>query len=380
VPRPHLVLRVAERARSIPLDAPVERGIREVSNAQAASPGGIDHPLVVGRLFYSLPKRLLDILEQELGPRAFDPNVWAVERHLAADVPRQWNQAGFRDGMFMSYTYLFDPPALEVPDEFRAAWGMTAEQCEAVCTLGDDRLARFRLPARGYCGWLLTNPTFLAEHDCLLARWQGQIYHYWLPASGDPARAAPPAALLAARLPAEMVADFAGFYVRWRLSNLAGPYLPSPAAPQVPAPLPALNSPLTGATFFLPDTIPIPSREQLRDMLEDALRGGAPAEHLAEWHGQVRSDNRAKNAIDRYARLFVLQHLVAVLYARHEGSLAGNRGRLERALGRYFFGDKLAAADTVHKDLVFIRDRLGADWCTAGSPAVGGDPAGEPAT
>jgi hypothetical protein len=238
--------------------------------------------------------------------------------------------------------------------------------------MGQHRLGRFGVPARGYCGWLLTTPRFLAEHDQLFSTWQDAIFIHWLPSSQwfnshhvlqadesfDPAP------------PEGFVEAFSSFCRRWRLSYLEAPYLPCPLVPQVPAPLPKRNHPTTGVTFYLPDTFPIPSRDELREMLEDALRGGERLDHLAEWQDKVRSDKRSKNAIERYGRLFVLQHLWFVLHYRHAEALRGKVGRLKRVLAHYLLGDPISGDDTIHKDLQFIRRRLGDNWYRVDSEAA----------
>jgi hypothetical protein len=177
-----------------------------------------------------------------------------------------------------------------------------------------------------------------------------------------------------------MVGDFAAFHARWRLAGLAAPYLPLPLAPQVPAPGRAGPQPVGGITIFLPDTFPVPSREELRDTIEDALRGGPGPAHLAEWHALVRADNKAKNSIDRYGRLFTLQHLMPVLPARHGPALRRKAGPLIHALARYLCGEHLGADGTIRKDLTFIRKRLRARRCEPAEPEPGTHPAGPAAS
>jgi hypothetical protein len=137
-----------------------------------------------------------------------------------------------------------------------------------------------------------------------------------------------------------------------------------------------------GVTLFLPDTFPVPGRDRLRAMLEEAVRGGQPSAHLVEWSALVQSESKAKRAIDRFGRLFVLQHYIVVLLLRHPAAFRGQLGRLEKVLARYLLGDRPAGVDTIHKDLVFIRRRLGPDWMEAPDVlqvADTGDPPGNPA-
>ncbi len=338
----------------------------------AASALRFDHAQVTGRFYYALPRQLVNLLEAVLGSSTFDPAAWDLERRLATETDQPWNRVGYRDGFPLDYPYLFEPVGMEIPNDVRTAAGMSTGQTATLIATWSGAAPRFRGPTVGYCGWLLTNPDFLTEHDALLDRWLGHLFHHPIPGPADIQRRVLPAngELPVAPSPAAFVADFAGFYDRWRLTGLAAPYPPSPAVPQVPAPIPARNQPRTGVTFFLPDTFPVPSREQLRDLLEDALRGGQTPEHLAEWRDLVRGDQRSKNAIARYGWLFVLQHLMTVLYFRHGSALHRKSGSVERILAQYLIGDRPGGEDTIHKDLGFIRRRLGSDWLAAGEPVA----------
>jgi hypothetical protein len=364
-PRRHLTLRIAACRKTAPDDVPISPALRHLMTDPAASALKFDHAQVTGRFYYALPRQLVILLESELGSGTFDPAAWDLERRLAAETDRHWNRVGYRDGFPLDYPYLFEPVGMEIPNDARTAAGMSTGQAATLIATWAGAAPRFHGPTVGYCGWLLTNPDFLAEHDALLDRWLGHLFHHPIPGPADIQRLVFPAngELPVAPSPAAFVADFAGFYDRWRLTGLAAPYLPCPAVPQIPAPVPARNRPPTGMTFFLPDTFPVPSREELRNLLEGALRGGEPPAHLAEWRDLVRGDKRSKNAIARYGRLFLLQHLMAVLFFRHGPALRRKHGRVEQALARYLLGDRTGGEETVHKDVGFIRDRLGPDWC-----------------
>jgi hypothetical protein len=270
MPRPHLSIPVRSLARAVPREVPVEPVIRHISDRRRAGPGGVDHPLVVGRVFLLLPTGFLDALADELGAEAFDPDTWALERRLAGGNAASDDGVGVIDGRPLIYTYLFARKPIEVPPELQSAWGWSPGKAAQISALVEGRGRRFRGPARGYCGWLLTNPLFLAEHDQLLGRWADEVFDHWLPPLAGslprgPSDAAPP----------DMAADFAAFHARWRLAGLAAPYLPLPLAPQVPALGRRDPGPTGGVTIFLPDTFPVPSRDELRDAIEDALRGAS---------------------------------------------------------------------------------------------------------
>jgi len=108
----------------------------------------------------------------------------------------------------------------------------------------------------------------------------------------------------------------------------------------------------------LPETMAIPSREQLRGLLVDSLHRGADSQHLDEWLHIIRATNPARTQMDRFARLFEIQHYWRILHARHEAALNGNTGKIEAALGQVFD----ISTETIHADLIKIRDRLGGAW------------------
>lgn len=112
----------------------------------------MDHPLVVGRVFLLLPTGFLDALADEFGEDAFDPDTWALERRLAGGNASVVAGVDFRDGLPLTYTYLFARQPIEVPQEWQAAWGWSAGKVAQISALVDGRGRRFRAPARGYCG------------------------------------------------------------------------------------------------------------------------------------------------------------------------------------------------------------------------------------
>jgi hypothetical protein len=68
--------------------------------------------------------------------------------------------------------------------------------------------------------------------------------------------------------------------------------------------------------------------------------------------------------------------LVTVLHARHGPVLRRKAGRLEYALARYLVGKQVGANETIHKDMLFIRKRLGARWYDPGEERSSGQSAG----
>src|SRR4029078_3223527 len=106
------------------------------------------------------------------------------------------------------------------------------------------------------------------------------------------------------------------------------------------------------------------SRDQLRELLNKARRDLPKAEHLDEWHNIIRSENAARNQLDRFCRIFDLQHYWRALFQRHQDKLKGKIGTLEIAFANWFE----VSRETVHGDLITIRRRLGKAWLERTSP------------
>jgi hypothetical protein len=149
--------------------------------------------------------------------------------------------------------------------------GVTEAQFALAMETGQSRLSASALVARGYCGWLLTNPIFLAEHEELLAKHQPAISQYGLGAAGALRLSDVPDARELGLSPAPndaqaLAHDLSATAVRWQLEGFAGPYLPLPLRPQVPL----LSLDLVthvmqsgGSMMYLPYIYPVPSRDEL---------------------------------------------------------------------------------------------------------------------
>jgi hypothetical protein len=230
--------------------------------------------------------------------------------------------------------------------------------------------ARLNRNARGYLGWLLTNCQFLDEHDALIKSHTTVIRRWGLRLAGKD-------------LPSNLFPDVANptndtawnlfdnrcreFLLRWRITELAGPYLPSAMQiltagfiPQLQ--LNRLNE--SGGLLFIPDISPIPSRDELREILEDSLHPREPPDHLSEWFEIIRAKNPAKNRLGRFSRVFELQHYCRIMQDRHGAALVGNLGRWEVAMASYLE----VSDETIHQDMILIRSRLGGHWMIRKSP------------
>ena len=189
-------------------------------------------------------------------------------------------------------------------------------------------------------------------------KWSKTAFPAWDRCVRD-AQAVPDAQLAQGRLE-QYVRAFEEFFIRWRLEGMPAPFVPQPMGPYLPVVdlRPVLGHMRQGGTtFYIPDICTVPSRDKLRELLEEALRDRSGPDHLAEWFGIVQSDNAAKNQIPRYARIFEVQHYLRALYARHPAALERKKSALIVAISGYLG----VSDDTIERDLSFIADRLGPD-------------------
>ena len=325
------------------------------------------HQLVHNRLFFTLPRPLLDVVVSKVGKDQFDAALLGLEYVLADKCGDHTQHVGFWGGQAIWYMML-RPASLSVTDkelqDLAVYMKKTPQHVQNCLDMQQRRLAWNASVFRGYLGWLLTSPTFLQEHDNLFTKWKPQIWKSGVLQLGPllPEGAAPPGTRRVSSKTSQSFAKaFADFYIRWRLNGLVAPYLPTPLAPKLSRSFPlTILEQLQGAggIFFIPDTYPIPSRDQFRQLLEDSLRGDKGPEHLADWTRIVRRGNAAKTEISSYARIFELQHYWWILHQRHSRALNRNLGKLKEALASFLE----AESQTVHRDLLRISKRLGPDW------------------
>lgn len=325
-----------------------------------------NHPLIRGKTFYTLPVALLDQLEKQLGSGVFDADSWRLERALAEQLQPVARLVGFVDGVAIEYELLpLKPLPLPQPDGDtlkRLKRPLNEAQYRLIRKSAEERLGFFWQAQRGYAGWLVTNRQFLEERDSLLATWWGKLREHGLPQ----AKLATSGAILAGfgfrRLRGSQNERFFNafetFYARWRLSHMVTPELPVPIAPQIPVVTPQsvmayMNA--GGVTLYQPDTMPIPSRDMLRDVLDD-IRTSHHAEHLRGWLNIVRKSRPNDRAVLRYGRILALHHYWTVLSERHPDLIGrrGNVGPIQRAFAKFLSVD----AKTVEKDRQHIRRRL----------------------
>lgn len=353
--------------------------LTNIANAGLPSAYRAD-PLVVGRYFYSIPEEFLKAVMSELGEPAFEADALARERILSAAAgPASGHHVGWFDGRPIQYPFLDAPPLIFGGDS-RPLISRLAEQLakplraafrrahgRAGAGVAERRANEALLNASGYCGWLLTNRKFLDRHDRLVRSHLEQVRRLGLRPRPRPNATQRQALGLSPADDAETSYGKAlrKFCNQWELAGLAGPYLPIPLLPQVGVPAAPLGSRPTGAggtLIYWPNSARLPERDELRWMIENALRWRKPPKRLAEWTSIVEADT-VSHKITRYARLLVVQHYLKTLHRRHTSIFEGNLDRLHHALDASLYpggrGGDYREPHAVKKDMSLITKRLG---------------------
>ncbi|TWT59703.1 hypothetical protein [Rubinisphaera italica] len=303
------------------------------------------------KLSYIFPIELLNMICQEIGEENFDTNVLVRERKLSQNT----QYIGFWRGMPLSYP-LLKPYQDIVLDQFAADVLKQSEaDCQSLEDVANDRLRKFNLTMRAYCGWLLMNEEFLKDHD----RWLNQNGENILK-FGIPCFVQNTAQDRTLEESEEWVREYQSFCQKWRLQSLAAPRLPVPQPIQSPyvSELSALN-PAEGTTLMaVPDIYPTFSRGILPDILEDSLRGSQVPGHLQDWMDIAAKENTSKNTLGTFQRRFALQHYWRVFYDKFPTSVSKNVTKLHAAFSTFFQCD----IDTIRGDLRSIKNSLGPDW------------------
>lgn len=343
---------------------PIGNANIKISRAQLRStsvpPEFQGHPLVQRQFFLTIPRPLLDALAPIL---PIDSALLEMERALSQICGDHTTMVGFHNTTPIEYSHMrlcgVDRIAVKGADLNAKRFGIDPREFRNILEIAEQRFSLFATTAKGYAGWLMLLPDFVKQQNELLAKWESAIRIWGLPrlprASFGPIP--PPFERISDKDFLEYSKAFDEFFLHWRLASLAAPNLPNPLMPQTPMPAPIFAigpQSNVGALCYLPDTFSVPSRDELRDVLEDSLRGDGGPNHLKEWTSIVRGDNSAKNQIERYSRLFELQHYWRLLTERHTEAIKGNMSKLELAFAQF-----LKCSDaTIHKDLAFIRQRI----------------------
>lgn len=350
--------------------------LNQATNNLTAPSRLLRHPLVESRYFFTLPGTLWNAIIARLGNADFGAELMELEHALSSICRDHSTQAGFWKGRAFPYRFL-RPPAAFRPSAAAAqalGWEIDQAKLDHALQVAEERSAMFRRVTRAYTGWLLTNRDFLTEHDQLFAKWSPMVQRWGLERLGvlqlksgylpgdDP--------LADSQWP-EYRAAFEEFFIRWRLQGLAAPYLPTPLQPLLGGGFPvsvASQINRAGGAFCYPDIFPVSSRDGLRNLMEDAIHGGNPPEHLKEWMALVAGSNPAKKPFIKFARLLELQHYWRILHSRHGAAIYRKAGILKEVLATFLE----VSTETVHRDLLWITKGLGKDWVQRGPDFIFG--------
>lgn len=314
-----------------------------------------EDPWVRGKFYYTLPIALQDRILQSVGRNRFTATDLLRERELAEATGEPDLYVGLWKNTWLQYAWLAPLRPVELGSADAAMLGKNPAQAQQVERGLTERLWALEEPIRGYLGWLLANAQFLDEHDELFTKYAREIACEGLPMP----ILFEAAALTASGAPA-WVNDWRQFCSRWRLQSFAGPYLPLPWAPQVPDRLGVAGSRTAEGvvTAVVPDTFPMTGEGLLREMLNEALRGGRIPQHLATWMQIVAKPSTAKHAVSTFARQFRLQHYWRLLHLRHPAAVHRKKQSLTTA-----FADFLGvSSDTIKNDLKRITNSAGVNW------------------
>ncbi len=307
------------------------------------------HAWIKGKCFGALPTALMDQINKETRETWAKDVDWQLERHLSSICERLSQQVGFNKGRPLLFPLQNNATLHKITADAAAELGWSgfnpAKQQQLAKEYAKQR-GWYNDMARGYAGWLTCQRSFCEERAGALANNLNVIS--LLPnkeadASGD-----------------ELPGDARDFLVRWRLQSLAGPFLPVPLQPMLAGHFPLTMLRLmqdSGGLFFLPDTFPIPSRDELRKTLAEAVSTGAN-EHLKEWLAITASKNPAKNKITRFSRLLDVQRYWQILHDRHPQRMHGAIGKLQIALAKHLG----VSQDSLKRDLRFLYGQLGDPW------------------
>jgi hypothetical protein len=349
------------------VENPVDVAETEYAKLVAAAKEYDTHLLVAGQFYYTLPVDLLNKVVAEIGPGRFEPDMIDMEVTLAKPCGDHSRFVGYWQGSWVFYDGLrFRRTRLLSERDKLLMWPHLQDLLRPMHLYDLDwDYPVLRRDYRSYAGWLLTNKDFLDEHDGLISR-NVEAIRRW----GTEHDHMPAAQVIYSNEKMnpendQEWIDFAAerneFLLRWRLAGLEGPYLPVPLEPLMNGRIPSdvLSRLLeVGNVYFVPDIVPLASRDELRESMDEARRRRSQAEHLAEWFKIIRPDNSARNQLERFARIFELQHYWRILFDRHRKALKGGVGKLEIAFAHWFG----VSTETIHQDLINIRRRLGGDW------------------
>ena len=337
----------------------------------------VDHPLIAGKYFYTLPVGLLQLLGSNVGAERFDSGLMRLEYSLSEICGDHSLQVGFCDRNVICSVMLSRRPINLTPEQAEFLnLDLSRSGLRERNSLMNERTTALWRQARAYLGWLLTNPEFLGERDALIRSHRAQILQHGFPISTridisalpSVSRETEPESL-------EFVDAVRRLCERWRLAKLNGPLLVEPLQPQLPSLLPAKNAESLGRgvlVFEIPDICRVSAGGTLGDIVHESLGHEVPTViHLADWMAVVERSNASRGTLKRYERLFVFQHYMRVLYGRHSEVLGRCAAKVRRAIAAFLEQNHTSEGseekvpdyeELLRKDNQCLKTQLGSDW------------------
>ena len=322
------------------------------------------HELVNERFFYTIPQQLLESVCRPQDGEHFDVDnrLLQLELDLSRISGDHGQLVGFWRNLPIECPLMHATPLRR--EDLANLGNLSERQLTENLRQINERLLSFSEISCGYAGWLMTNTTFRAELNALLADYHQQMHSLGTVMVGLPIPSSQPPGLFNPTDEqgwTEYASAVLEFCVRWRLQGLAGPRIPIPMRPMMSGQFPlSIVSQLmrAGGVFNWPDIFPLYARDELRDLLASALASSNTTDHLSGWLSIVASQNRAKNQITALERRFRLQHFWRLLRERHPTAFARRVYRIEAAFADYFGVND----STIRLDRHKIAEALGNDW------------------
>lgn len=330
------------------------------------------HKLVKDHFFYTVPQQLLESVCFPQVGESFDvdDDLLQLELDLSQISADHGLRVGFWDNIPILCNLMHVTP---IRREDLAEFGWTKKQVDEILKKANDHLLSFSQISCGYAGWLMTNPVFLLELEVLSTCYGDQMRRWGTALVGLPIPSSQPAGCFNPTDQEgwnEYDSAVLEFCARWRLLGLAGPRIPVPMRPMMSGrfPLSIVEQLMrAGGVFNWPDTFPVFARDELRDLLTQALNSSSGSrDHLAGWRKIVDLKNKAKNQIPALERQFRFQHFWRLLRERHPNAFKRRLNRIELAFAQYLGVDD----STVRLDRQKIANSLGKDWDLPDKPAV----------
>ena len=330
------------------------------------------HPAIKDKFFYTIPKELIkSICRPQVGESfEVDEDLLRMETVLSEISGDHSSRIGFWNNNPVSCALMRrrdvqSPEYKEIPGVDMSRFGIDVSEANEGLREADKQLNAFARNAGGYAGWLMTNTQFVAELGELNKQFKHEMARWGTEQVGLRPSSLPTTSNSNAKSLDSWTAyetAIIAFCVRWRLQGLAGPRVPVPMRPMMAGqfPLSIVEQLMrAGGVFNWPDTYPIHSRDEMRELLSNALGlFDDEKEHLRGWLKIIAPQSRTKNQINAFHRRFLLQHYWRLLQQRHPLTLKRRIERVDFAFAEFFDADDKSISNDRHVMKVSLESAL----------------------